>query len=140
MYRVSPQEYCENAGGRLCTKEEIKKGCTLFMGCSFDDSHVWSSTESDPIHCKDIVSYQACKQFIIEFDRLYGARDTSIFPEENPMGPIADVFDFRTIEFPTGYNWEENVHGVRNIMESPDSYMYGYESILGVDNYCGIQY
>jgi len=107
------------------------------MGCSFDDSQVWSSSESDPIRCQDIVSYRACKQFVNEFDRLYDARDTSIFPEENPMGPIADD-DFSTIEFPTGYNWEENVHGVRSIMEYTDSYMYGYKSILSVDDkYCG---
>ena len=133
-----PQEYCENAGGRLCKNEEIENGCTSFMGCSFDDSQVWSSTESDPIRCNDIVSYQACKQFVNEFDRLYDARDTSIFPEENPMGPIADELDFSTIKFPTGYDWKEDDHGIRSIMKSPDSYMYGYESILRADNkYCG---
>ena len=109
------------------------------MGCGFDDSLVWSSTEADPINCDDIVSYQMCNEFIEQFDRLYDARNTTVFPEENPMSNVpneeADLLN--NIRFPTDYNWDSDKHGVRSIIDG-NSYLYEYESILTKDErYCG---
>ena len=135
---ISPQEYCENAGGYLCSKEELGNHCASFMGCGFDDSQVWSSTEADPIKCDDIVSYQMCNEFIEQFDRLYDARNTTVFPEGNPLSNVpneeADLLN--NIRFPTDYNWDSDKHGVRGIIDG-NSYLYEYESILTKDeSYC----
>ena len=38
---------CNNAGARLCTKEELELGCTGGIGCFHDFDFVWSSTIYD---------------------------------------------------------------------------------------------
>ena len=37
-------QICEEAGGRLCTKQEVQDGCTLQTGCNFDNFLLWSSS------------------------------------------------------------------------------------------------
>ena len=38
------QQICSNAGGRLCTKDELLADCTRGSGCSHDRDMIWSST------------------------------------------------------------------------------------------------
>jgi len=38
---------CENAGARLCTRDELTAGCTTGAGCQFDFELIWSSTPID---------------------------------------------------------------------------------------------
>jgi len=38
------ENYCSNAGGRLCTKDELLADCTRGSGCSHDHDYIWSST------------------------------------------------------------------------------------------------
>ena len=38
------QQICSNAGGRLCTKDELLADCTRGSGCSHDSDYIWSST------------------------------------------------------------------------------------------------
>ena len=41
---AAAEAYCEAGGGRLCTRDEIRAGCTVSTGCGFDHQHVWTST------------------------------------------------------------------------------------------------
>merc|ERR1711865_1157596 len=36
--------YCADAGGRLCTSEELANDCTRGTGCSYDKAMIWSSS------------------------------------------------------------------------------------------------
>jgi len=38
------KDYCESAGGRLCTSEELVNDCTRGTGCNYDSAMIWSSS------------------------------------------------------------------------------------------------
>merc|ERR1712127_841551 len=41
-------DLCENAGARLCTRDELTSGCTVGSGCNFNFELIWSSTAVMP--------------------------------------------------------------------------------------------
>ena len=40
-------ELCNEADGRLCTKEEVENSCTKGTGCGHDADLIWTCTEED---------------------------------------------------------------------------------------------
>eukprot|EP01083_Nonionella_stella_P046754 125246_1 len=44
--------YCDDAGGRLCTSDELANDCTHATGCNYSEEMIWSSTAS----CQEMVS------------------------------------------------------------------------------------
>jgi len=40
-------EICDEAGGRLCTKEEVLNSCTKGTGCGHDNDLIWTCTPED---------------------------------------------------------------------------------------------
>jgi len=41
-------EVCESEGGRLCTAEELLRGCTSGTGCGYDEHLLWTSSVTEP--------------------------------------------------------------------------------------------
>ena len=37
-------DVCAKYGARLCTKNEVERGCVAQTGCGFDEQYIWSST------------------------------------------------------------------------------------------------
>ena len=42
------KQICEDAGGRLCTIEEIDSDCARGTGCNYDHQMVWTATSAPP--------------------------------------------------------------------------------------------
>ena len=64
------------------------------------------------------VAFEACKDFAIEFERLYAGRDMSEFPNENPMRAYQSMpvnGHDGTINFPLNYTFEQSSHGVASL-------------------------
>ena len=66
------QQICSNAGGRLCTKDELLADCTRGSGCGYDRHMIWSSTPgTTPSPTTANVSFffvyfiEYCKSYII---------------------------------------------------------------------------
>ncbi len=38
------EEYCQAAGGRLCTSEEVARDCAMGTGCDYDSEMIWTSS------------------------------------------------------------------------------------------------
>ena len=115
------------------------------MGCSFDSSAVWSSSEAQPIECP-ATSFETCGNFITALDHLYEARNKTIFPDANPMRKNKDQVamedfgegnpHFDNVVFPTNYVWKLDERGVASIELS---YRYEYDSVLSSnpgDHFC----
>ena len=131
----------------MCSKQELDDKCASFMGCSFESSFVWSSNEANVMSCP-AVSFQTCGDFVTALEKLYSARDTSIYPEPNPMR--RDVNEkampeyshdgdpnFQNVIFPVAYNWNtDDVHGVFGI-DMSDSFRY-YTGLIDYtgDSFC----
>ena len=67
----------------------------------------------------ELLSYDACKEFAVQFDRLYIGRDEDTYPDPNPMRKsntdflsqdINEIFD--NVQFPTGYWFRQDERGV----------------------------
>jgi len=65
-------QLCSDAGGRLCTKEELKYPnlCAANSGCGFNGQMVWSSTEG-------ILSLTVAKYYIVQGYSLAGCLETT---------------------------------------------------------------
>lgn len=50
----SAKSICENAGGRLCTLEELLADCTRGSGCEHDQDMIWSSSEVIPTNAPTV--------------------------------------------------------------------------------------
>ena len=113
------------------------------MGCSFDSSAVYSSSEARPMACP-ATSFETCGNFVRALDHLYEARNKTIFPDANPMrknkGQVAmeDFGEgnphFDNVVFPTEYIWQWNERGVASV-----EVRYGYDSALSSnpdDHFC----
>lgn len=140
------QEYCNNQDGRLCTKNELEDNCAAFMGCNFDTSLVWSSSEAEPISCP-ATSYSTCGDFITAFESLYNGRDTTTFESNNPMRINMDTAltdlsgvespTFNNVRFPTNFNWtSDNDHGIF----SYTNLLYKDLSNAREDRFCNAEY
>ncbi len=79
-----------------------------------------------PDKCQPL-SYDGCRQFAVEFDRLYEGRDKSQYPLSNPMRKerattLQDMSDnevFNNVQFPLRYVFLQDASGVvaRNFRE-----------------------
>ena len=131
----------------MCSKQELDDKCASFMGCSFESSFVWSSNEADVMSCP-AVSFQTCGDFVTALEKLYNARDTSIYPEPNPMRRNVNEKampayshdgdpNFANVNFPFKYNWNTgDVHGVFGIDKfDPFEYYKGLIDYTG-DSFC----
>ncbi|EJK52275.1 hypothetical protein THAOC_28473 [Thalassiosira oceanica] len=85
-------DYCEDLGGRLCTKKGLEDECASYTGCGFDHFHVWSSNEASPEVCNgndneyQAVSYATCGEFVTEMEELYRGKPDIMF--ENQKNPL----------------------------------------------------
>ena len=43
---IEATNYCNELGGRLCTKKELEANCAAGTGCNTDGMMVWSSDSS----------------------------------------------------------------------------------------------
>ncbi|EJK51569.1 hypothetical protein THAOC_29247, partial [Thalassiosira oceanica] len=144
MTHGDAEEHCEDSGGRLCTKEELEDGCASFMGCGFDSSLVWSSTETSPEVCEtdpsqQATSYASCGNFVSAMEQLYAGRPDTFAAEENPLRLNADIHiqassDFENVQFPTRFNWIiDQTNGIASLY--PNSpYLYDFEESLSTSD------
>ncbi|EJK59753.1 hypothetical protein THAOC_19983, partial [Thalassiosira oceanica] len=140
-------KFCEDKGGRLCTKEELQDGCASMTGCGFDQEHVWSSDEASPKSCQNkdetgnAVSYDTCHRFVEAFDDLY---EYSGKGHENPMrndtrlaahSVDAQGRRFANARFPTDYVFDKNKgNGVATIKK----FDYDFnKKFTEDDHFCG---
>merc|ERR1719410_3227664 len=47
---ASAQGICRKNGGRLCTQDEVKSGCTRHTGCGFDTHQIWTHVRVQSNH------------------------------------------------------------------------------------------
>jgi len=134
-------DYCEDLGGRLCTREELENECASYTGCGFDHFHVWSSTEASPEVCNDnsneyqAVSYATCGEFVTEMEELYRGKppDDRFENQKNPLrknGNLIARSNFENVHFPTSFNFEgPDERGMVRIVEQTP-YLYEFAEIL----------
>ena len=105
------------------------------MGCGFDSSLVWSSTETSPEVCEtdasqQATSYASCGDFISALEQLYAGRPDAFAAEENPLRLNAVIqarSDFENVHFPTRFNWIiDQTNGIASL-DDTGPYLYDFE-------------
>ena len=108
------------------------------MGCGFDSSLVWSSTETSPEVCEtdasqQATSYASCGDFISALEQLYAGRPDAFAAEENPLRLNAVIqarSDFENVHFPTRFNWIiDQTNGIASL-DDTGPYLYDFEGPL----------
>ena len=99
---------------------------------------VWPRNEAvlDPVQC-DAVSYAACALFADSFDLLYQKRNTSLYPNANPMlkDPSQTIYPstgdkaLELINFPVANSFTVDEHGFKRLT--------GYQNAPGLDRFPG---
>jgi len=118
------------------------------MGCGFDSSYVWSSTETSPEVCEtdpsqQATSYASCGNFISAMELLYDVSLPDAFAaEKSPLRLDADLqagSDFGNVQFPTHFNWIiDQANGIASL-DDTSPYLYDFEESLSTTSYlfCG---
>ena len=112
------------------------------MGCGFDSSLVWSSTETSPEVCEtdpsnQAISYASCGNFVSALEQLYASLPDAFAGEVNPLRLNADSqassSDFGNVQFPTRFNWIINqANGIASLHDT-SPYLYDFEELLSTE-------
>ena len=108
------------------------------MGCGFDSSLVWSSTETSPEVCEtdpsnQAISYASCGNFVSALEQLYASLPGAFAGEVNPLRLNADSqasSDFENVQFPTRFNWIINKDNGIASLDDTGPYLYDFEGSL----------
>ena len=120
------------------------------MGCGFDTSLVWSSTETSPEVCEtdpsqQATSYASCGNFVSAMEQLYASRPDAFAADANPLRIIAGGqarSNFENVQFPTRFNWIiDQISGIASINDA-SPYLYDFDESLSTsetDLFCGAE-